>query len=204
VKSIPKNENQQNMNSCHFQTMKHNKKLYVKNLDRKIWAFFVCLCCEIFESFFWWLTSSDFFPEGRKSYEMNFVSRKTSWKFFHKKHLLKSISHLQIVQEQKRCSCSNHHVFLPYFALTQKSRDDSLSPKILQSLYNKLRNFYLSDFVGFSFDLVPHVLGENYKHLLCDIRFCWRGKNRKLMLRCLNWDCTSFISSAELFVNWKL
>lgn len=37
----------------------------------------------------------------------------------------------------------------------------------------------MNDFVGFSFDLVSHVLGENYKHLLCDIRlFELRGEMR--------------------------
>lgn len=51
-------------------------------------------------------------------------------------------------------------------------------------------NFYLNESVGFSFDLVSHMLGENYKHLLCDRRLRSmleregrNGEDTKLMLR---------------------
>ena len=62
-------------------------------------------------------------------------------------------------------------IFCPFSSIL-KMKEASLS---LKNSYKKSRDeIYLNDFVGFSFDLVPHMLCGNYKHLLCDTRFVER------------------------------
>lgn len=183
------------MYSCHFQTMRWqgiHKKCFVRKVERKIWDYllwdwrvFPLLQTTNKPDKF---RISDFFRRKQENYKTNliftishkFLTRNTPTRKSNsisvminpqKKHSEKSIAkdcfaHVHIIM----CFC---HIFCPF---SKAPRRWFIEPENFKSLVR--RKNYLNDFVGFSFDLVSHMLGENYKHLLCDIRLFERGKDK--------------------------
>lgn len=157
----------------------HKNNMY-KNMEHELWNF---MCCEIEADKtdkFWCLEKlwkfSILINLSRLKSESKLDKRQLAkqwpidWSCLRVGSLLKSM--FAIIM----CSCHiSSHLKRRWFIENRNDSENVVKKPELK--------FYLNDSVGFSFDLVPHMLGENYKHLLCDRRFSktqrhgnwWRG-----------------------------